>query len=200
MRPGHLSVIRKAGSGLRAGRRINMCQAGHWRERIRLPSRRRDPIGLAGLRVWEGPASRTRRGGDSRLFCHDRKASKPTAAPSRNLTMSFPFLCLAGLAALRLRVEMLAERPTGAGVRRCGARSRKDCSPDPAWCKTSTDREIEQSRSKEGLRGHLEETHGHVERLEEVFRLLGEEPKGTTCPAIDRIIKEANDLAGDIAA
>lgn len=52
---------------------------------------------------------------------------------------------------------------------------------------------------KEGFAGHLEETHGHVERLEEVFRLNGEEPQGTTCPAIDGIIKEANDVAGDIA-
>ncbi|NDW34191.1 ferritin-like domain-containing protein [Yangia sp. PrR007] len=52
---------------------------------------------------------------------------------------------------------------------------------------------------KKGFEGHLEETHGHVERLEEVFRLIGEEPKGTTCPAIDGIIKEANDVAGDIA-
>lgn len=52
---------------------------------------------------------------------------------------------------------------------------------------------------KKGFEGHLEETHGHVERLEEVFRLISEEPKGTTCPAIDGIIEEANDVAGDIA-
>ncbi|KZY33837.1 hypothetical protein A3731_19910 [Roseovarius sp. HI0049] len=55
------------------------------------------------------------------------------------------------------------------------------------------------SELKNGFEGHLNETHGHVERLEEVFRLVGEDPKGTTCPAIDGIIKEANDVAGDIA-
>lgn len=46
---------------------------------------------------------------------------------------------------------------------------------------------------------HLEETRGHVERLEKVFGLIGETPKGTTCPAIDGIIKEANEVAGEIA-
>lgn len=52
---------------------------------------------------------------------------------------------------------------------------------------------------KKGFEGHLEETRGHVERLERVFHLIGQEPKGTTCPAIDGIIKEANEVAGDIA-
>jgi len=51
---------------------------------------------------------------------------------------------------------------------------------------------------REGFEMHLDETRGHVERLEEVFRMIGEEPSGTTCPAIDGIIKEANEIAGDI--
>lgn len=50
-----------------------------------------------------------------------------------------------------------------------------------------------------GFEEHLEETRGHVERLEKVFGLIGETPKGTTCPAIDGIIKEANEVAGEIA-
>jgi ferritin-like metal-binding protein YciE len=37
-----------------------------------------------------------------------------------------------------------------------------------------------------------------VTRLEQVFKLHGLEPKGTTCPAIDGIIKEANEVAGEI--
>ncbi|WP_422027509.1 ferritin-like domain-containing protein [Roseovarius sp.] len=52
---------------------------------------------------------------------------------------------------------------------------------------------------KSGFEGHLEETHGHVERLEKVFGLIGEDPKGTTCPAIDGIIKEADEVAGEIS-
>jgi ferritin-like metal-binding protein YciE len=51
---------------------------------------------------------------------------------------------------------------------------------------------------KNGFKKHLEETKTHVTRLEQVFKLHGLEPKGTTCPAIDGIIKEANEVAGEI--
>src|SRR5690606_35393157 len=34
--------------------------------------------------------------------------------------------------------------------------------------------------------------------LEEVFQLLGMEPKGVDCPAIDGIIKESNEVAGEV--
>ena len=50
-----------------------------------------------------------------------------------------------------------------------------------------------------GLENHLEETKGHVERLEEVFRMHGAEPKAVDCPAIDGIIKEAREVTGDVA-
>ncbi|MDF1710454.1 MAG: ferritin-like domain-containing protein [Paracoccaceae bacterium] len=52
---------------------------------------------------------------------------------------------------------------------------------------------------RDGFETHLEETRGHVTRLEEVFNMLGETPKGTTCPAIDGIIQEANEIAKDTA-
>jgi len=52
---------------------------------------------------------------------------------------------------------------------------------------------------KNGFKKHLEETKTHVTRLEQVFKLYGLEPKGTTCPAIDGIIKEANEVAGEVA-
>jgi ferritin-like metal-binding protein YciE len=51
----------------------------------------------------------------------------------------------------------------------------------------------------EGFRKHLEETKGHVKRVEEVFRMHGHSPKGVDCPAIDGIIEEAEDIAGDIS-
>jgi ferritin-like metal-binding protein YciE len=50
-----------------------------------------------------------------------------------------------------------------------------------------------------GFKQHLEETKTHVSRLEQVFKLLGQEPKGTDCPAIDGIIEEADDIAGEVA-
>jgi ferritin-like metal-binding protein YciE len=50
-----------------------------------------------------------------------------------------------------------------------------------------------------GFKQHLEETKTHVSRLEQVFKMLGQEPKGTDCPAIDGIIEEADDIAGEVA-
>jgi ferritin-like metal-binding protein YciE len=49
-----------------------------------------------------------------------------------------------------------------------------------------------------GLKAHLEETNNQVERLQKVFETLGKEPSGTQCPAIDGIIKEADETAGEI--
>src|SRR5436309_10451058 len=51
---------------------------------------------------------------------------------------------------------------------------------------------------RNGFKKHLEETKTHVTRLEQVFKLHGLEPQGSTCPAIDGIIKEANEVAGEI--
>jgi ferritin-like metal-binding protein YciE len=49
-----------------------------------------------------------------------------------------------------------------------------------------------------GLRAHKDETEKQISRLEEVFKALGEKPKGTTCPAIDGILKEAKELTGEV--
>ncbi|MCO6391538.1 DUF892 family protein [Aliihoeflea aestuarii] len=51
---------------------------------------------------------------------------------------------------------------------------------------------------RQGFETHLRETEGHVDRLESVFELYGVEAKGVTCPAIDGILKEADEIAGDI--
>ena len=55
------------------------------------------------------------------------------------------------------------------------------------------------SQLKQGFEKHLTETKGHVKRLEQVFQMHGKAPKAVDCPAIDGIIKEANEVAGDIA-
>lgn len=49
-----------------------------------------------------------------------------------------------------------------------------------------------------GLKAHLEETKGHVERLEQIFKKLGKKPESIDCPAIDGIIKEADEVSGEI--
>jgi ferritin-like metal-binding protein YciE len=51
---------------------------------------------------------------------------------------------------------------------------------------------------KHAFQTHLTETQNHVKRVEEVFRLYGHEAKGTSCPAIDGIIKEANEIIGEV--
>ena len=51
---------------------------------------------------------------------------------------------------------------------------------------------------KRGFDAHLGETKNHVTRLEQVFKLLGKEPRGVDCPAIDGIIDEAEDVAGEV--
>jgi ferritin-like metal-binding protein YciE len=51
---------------------------------------------------------------------------------------------------------------------------------------------------KTAFKSHLDETKGHVVRLEEVFRMHGQEAKGVDCPAIDGIIEEAKEVAGDV--
>lgn len=51
---------------------------------------------------------------------------------------------------------------------------------------------------KQGFEKHLRETEGHIERVEEVFELHGVKAKAVNCPAIDGILEEANEVAGDI--
>ena len=46
--------------------------------------------------------------------------------------------------------------------------------------------------------GHLTETKEHVTRLEQVFKLINQKPTAKTCPAIDGILKEAEELMGEI--
>ncbi len=52
---------------------------------------------------------------------------------------------------------------------------------------------------KQGFETHLRETEGQVERLKQVFSMHGVTPETITCPAIDGILKEADEVAGDIA-
>src|SRR5205807_2589085 len=47
------------------------------------------------------------------------------------------------------------------------------------------------------FKAHLGETETQIARLEQAFTLMGKEPEGASCPAIDGIIKEANEVAGE---
>jgi ferritin-like metal-binding protein YciE len=64
----------------------------------------------------------------------------------------------------------------------------------PKMAEKATDQQL-----KQGFLAHLDETKTHVQRLEQVFQMHGAEIKAVTCPAIDGIVKEADQTAGDVA-
>jgi ferritin-like metal-binding protein YciE len=51
---------------------------------------------------------------------------------------------------------------------------------------------------KAGFEKHLEETEGHVARVEKVFDMHGVEAKEVDCPAIDGILEEADEVSGEV--
>lgn len=60
-------------------------------------------------------------------------------------------------------------------------------------------RKVSNGELKKGLQSHLEETKEHVARLEKVFDMLGQKAKSVTCPAIDGILEEADEVSGEVA-
>ena len=50
-----------------------------------------------------------------------------------------------------------------------------------------------------GLKDHLQETKKQIERLDQVFKKLGKQPEGAKCPAIDGLIEEGDEIAGEVA-
>ncbi len=47
---------------------------------------------------------------------------------------------------------------------------------------------------KAAFEKHLSETEGHVERLQQVFEILGKRAQSKTCPAIDGIVEEGEEV------
>ena len=54
------------------------------------------------------------------------------------------------------------------------------------------------AKLKQTFQTHLRETENHVKRVEQVFKMHGVEISGVDCPAIDGIIDEAEDIAGEV--
>lgn len=50
------------------------------------------------------------------------------------------------------------------------------------------------SQLQSAFEHHLRETEGHVQRLEQVFRALGEKPSSKTCEGMKGIIEEGEDM------
>ena len=62
----------------------------------------------------------------------------------------------------------------------------------PKMAKAATSTELRQA-----FVDHLEETNGHVTKLEQVFQSLGEKPKGKHCAGIAGIIEEGSEAMGE---
>ena len=68
----------------------------------------------------------------------------------------------------------------------------------PKMAKAATSEEL-----RNGFTEHLEQTRGHVERLEQIFEALGERPTGKKCAGMEGLIEEGSevmeeDFEGDV--
>jgi ferritin-like metal-binding protein YciE len=59
----------------------------------------------------------------------------------------------------------------------------------PKLAKASTSDEL-----REGFEEHLEQTKGHVERLEQIFEAMDESPKGKKCAGMEGLVKEGSEV------
>lgn len=50
---------------------------------------------------------------------------------------------------------------------------------------------------KAGFEQHAEETEGQIERLEQIFEMIGKAPRGKTCDAILGILEEGKEIMSD---
>jgi ferritin-like metal-binding protein YciE len=59
----------------------------------------------------------------------------------------------------------------------------------PKLAKASSSEEL-----RNGFEEHLEQTKGHVQRLEQIFEMLGESPKGKKCKGMEGLIEEGSEM------
>ena len=59
---------------------------------------------------------------------------------------------------------------------------------------------VSTSELRSGFREHLDQTEGHVQRLEEIFELLNKPAKGKKCEAMEGLIAEAKEMMEEAEA
>jgi ferritin-like metal-binding protein YciE len=59
----------------------------------------------------------------------------------------------------------------------------------PKMAKAATSDEL-----RSGFEGHLEQTRGHVSRLEQIFEALDEKPTGKKCAGMEGLVKEGSQM------
>lgn len=62
----------------------------------------------------------------------------------------------------------------------------------PKMAKASISEEL-----RSGFQEHLEETKGHVQRLEQIFESLGEKPTGKKCKGMEGLVEEGEEIISE---
>src|ERR1700679_1612463 len=62
----------------------------------------------------------------------------------------------------------------------------------PEWANAATSEKL-----KTAFLAHLEETTGHMTRLERVFQSFGQKAQGKTCEATVGLLKEGSEITGE---
>ena len=62
----------------------------------------------------------------------------------------------------------------------------------PKMAKAAASQELRQ-----GFEEHLEQTKGHVQRLEQIFQKLEESPKGKKCKGMEGLVEEGSEVMGE---
>ena len=62
----------------------------------------------------------------------------------------------------------------------------------PKMAKTANSEEL-----RSGFEEHLEQTRGHVQRLEQIFKELGEKPSGKKCKGMEGLVAEGQEIMGE---
>jgi len=62
----------------------------------------------------------------------------------------------------------------------------------PKLAKSATSSEL-----RSAFEHHLKETEGHVQRLEQIFEMLGKSPKGKTCQGMKGVLEEGSEMLSE---
>ena len=62
----------------------------------------------------------------------------------------------------------------------------------PKMAKTSSSEELRQAFEQ-----HLEQTKGQIERLEKIFKMLGQKPTGKKCFGMEGLVREGSEIMGE---
>ena len=58
-------------------------------------------------------------------------------------------------------------------------------------------KKVDSDQLRQALQMHLKETEGQVNRLERIFKKLGEKPTGKKCHGMEGLLEEAKELMGE---